>query len=76
MAIAATGTAAAQTPGEATFDRICRTGVLRIAALPGEMPFFERPHLRRVVGRRNVSTTLIQPGSEFRLDFVPAATDR
>jgi polar amino acid transport system substrate-binding protein len=42
MAIAATGTAAAQTPGEATFDRIRRTGVLRIAALPGEMPFFRK----------------------------------
>ena len=43
VAIAATGTAAAQTPsGEATFDRIRRTGVLRIAALPGEMPFFRK----------------------------------
>ena len=27
---------------EATFDRIRRTGVLRIAALPGEMPFFRK----------------------------------
>ena len=35
-------TAAAQTSGEATFDRIRRTGVLRIAALPGEMPFFRK----------------------------------
>ncbi len=37
--------AAAQTPapsGEATFDRIRRTGVLRIAALPGEQPFFRK----------------------------------
>lgn len=42
MTIAATGTAAAQTSGEATFDRIRRTGVLRIAALPGEMPFFRK----------------------------------
>ena len=43
VAIAATGTAAAQTPsGEATIDRIRRTGVLRIAALPGEMPFFHK----------------------------------
>ena len=42
-AIAATGTAAAQTPsGEATLDRVRRTGVLRIAALPGEMPFFHK----------------------------------
>jgi polar amino acid transport system substrate-binding protein len=45
-AIGAVGTAAAQTPtqsgGEATFDRIRRTGVLRIAALPGEMPFFRK----------------------------------
>jgi polar amino acid transport system substrate-binding protein len=42
MAIADTGTAAAQASGEATFDRIRRTGVLRIAALPGEMPFFRK----------------------------------
>jgi polar amino acid transport system substrate-binding protein len=43
-AVAATGTATAQTsPGpEATFDRIRRTGALRIAALPGEMPFFHK----------------------------------
>ena len=42
-AIAVAGTAAAQTPpAEATFDRIRRTGVLRIAALPGEMPFFHK----------------------------------
>jgi polar amino acid transport system substrate-binding protein len=41
--IAATGTAAAQTPsGETTFDRIRHAGVLRIAALPGEMPFFHK----------------------------------
>jgi polar amino acid transport system substrate-binding protein len=40
-AIALSGTAAAQTASnEATFDRIRRTGVLRIAALPGERPFF------------------------------------
>jgi polar amino acid transport system substrate-binding protein len=42
-AIASAGTAAAQTPqAEATFDRIRRTGVLRIAVLPGEMPFFHK----------------------------------
>ena len=42
-AIAMSGTAAAQTPSiEATFDRIRRTGVLRIAALPGERPFFHK----------------------------------
>jgi len=42
MAVA--GSAAAQTPpgAEATFDRIRRTGVLRIAALPGEQPFFRK----------------------------------
>jgi polar amino acid transport system substrate-binding protein len=44
-ALAATfaiGRAAAQTPpaGESTLDRIRRTGALRIAALPGEAPFF------------------------------------
>jgi polar amino acid transport system substrate-binding protein len=42
-AIAPAGIAAAQTPqAEATFDRIRRTGVLRIAVLPGEMPFFHK----------------------------------
>jgi len=42
--LAAAGSAAAQTPSgqEQTFDRIRRTGVLRIAALPGEMPFFRK----------------------------------
>jgi polar amino acid transport system substrate-binding protein len=41
----AIGSASAQTSaplGEATFDRIRRTGVLRIAALPGEQPFFRK----------------------------------
>jgi polar amino acid transport system substrate-binding protein len=28
--------------GETTFDRIRRTGILRIAALPGEQPFFRK----------------------------------
>jgi polar amino acid transport system substrate-binding protein len=43
VAIAAGGTASAQTPlAEATIDRIRRTGVLRVAALPGEMPFFHK----------------------------------
>jgi polar amino acid transport system substrate-binding protein len=41
----AIGSASAQTSaplGEATFDRIRRTGTLRIAALPGEQPFFRK----------------------------------
>jgi polar amino acid transport system substrate-binding protein len=41
----AIGSAAAQTAapsGDSTFDRIRRTGVLRIAALPGEQPFFRK----------------------------------
>jgi polar amino acid transport system substrate-binding protein len=41
----AIGTAVAQQPapsGEATMDRIRRTGTLRIAALPGETPFFRK----------------------------------
>ena len=46
MAATVTQQAAAQTSaptqGEATFDRIKRTGVLRIAALPGETPFFRK----------------------------------
>jgi polar amino acid transport system substrate-binding protein len=42
-AIAMSGTGAAQSPSnEATFDRIRRTGVLRVAALPGERPFFHK----------------------------------
>jgi polar amino acid transport system substrate-binding protein len=43
--VIAIGSAAAQTaaaPAEATFDRIRRTGILRIAALPGEQPFFRK----------------------------------
>jgi len=42
--VAAAGGVAAQTPSgqEPTFDRIRRSGVLRIAALPGEMPFFRK----------------------------------
>lgn len=43
VTLAGTSIARAQAPaGEATFDRIRRTGVLRIAALPGEMPFFHK----------------------------------
>jgi len=41
----AIGAASAQTAApsaEGTFDRIRRTGVLRIAALPGEVPFFRK----------------------------------
>ena len=41
----AVGSASAQTAtpsNEATFERIRRTGVLRIAALPGEQPFFRK----------------------------------
>lgn len=43
-AMAVAGSAAAQTSpsAEPTFDRIRRTGVLRIAALPGEQPFFRK----------------------------------
>ncbi len=38
------GTARAQTAGatESTFDRIARTKTLRIAALPGELPYFQK----------------------------------
>ncbi|MBN8875625.1 MAG: transporter substrate-binding domain-containing protein [Rhodospirillales bacterium] len=41
-AVALTGTAQAQTSGETTFDRVRRTKVLRIAALPGELPYFQK----------------------------------
>jgi polar amino acid transport system substrate-binding protein len=36
------GSAHAQTPPESTFDRVRRTKVLRIAALPGELPYFAK----------------------------------
>jgi len=35
-----TGTAKAQTAAESTFDRVRGTKMLRIAALPGELPYF------------------------------------
>ena len=34
--------AQAQTANESTFDRIRRTKTLRIAALPGELPYFQK----------------------------------
>jgi polar amino acid transport system substrate-binding protein len=36
------GSAHAQTGPESTFDRVRRTKVLRIAALPGELPYFSK----------------------------------
>ncbi|HEY7577275.1 MAG TPA: transporter substrate-binding domain-containing protein [Acetobacteraceae bacterium] len=36
------GGAQAQPAGESTFDRIRRTKTLRIAALPGELPYFQK----------------------------------
>lgn len=41
-AAALTRTAHAQTQGESTFDRVRRTKTLRIAALPGELPYFQK----------------------------------
>lgn len=42
-AVFSIGSARAQgTPAESTFERIKRTGTLRIAALPGEQPFFRK----------------------------------
>jgi polar amino acid transport system substrate-binding protein len=37
-----TGLARAQSTAESTFDRVRRTKVLRIAALPGELPYFTK----------------------------------
>ena len=34
------GTAFAQSPSESTFERVRRTKILRIAVLPGELPYF------------------------------------
>jgi polar amino acid transport system substrate-binding protein len=36
------GSAQAQTPTESTFERVNRTKTLRIAALPGELPYFQK----------------------------------
>ena len=36
------GSAQAQSANEVTFDRVRRTKVLRIAALPGELPYFQK----------------------------------
>src|ERR1700748_2763336 len=41
-AVGLIGTAKAQTASESTFDRVRRTKVLRIAALPGELPYFQK----------------------------------
>jgi polar amino acid transport system substrate-binding protein len=41
-AVMAAGPARAQGAGESTFDRVNRTKVLRIAALPGELPYFQK----------------------------------
>ncbi len=36
------GSARAETAAETTFDRVRRTKILRIAALPGELPYFQK----------------------------------
>jgi polar amino acid transport system substrate-binding protein len=41
-AAALTGAARAETPAESALDRIRRTKTLRIAALPGELPYFQK----------------------------------
>jgi polar amino acid transport system substrate-binding protein len=41
-AVAASGQVSAQAPDESTFDRVKRTKVLRVAALPGESPYFNK----------------------------------
>ncbi len=40
--LALIGSARAQSSAESTFDRIRRTKALRIAALPGELPYFQK----------------------------------
>nr|WP_294555388.1 transporter substrate-binding domain-containing protein [uncultured Rhodopila sp.] len=42
LAGAASGVARAQGAGESTFDRVRRTKVMRMAALPGELPYFQK----------------------------------
>ena len=41
-ALGLVGTARAQGANESTFERVSRTKVLRIAALPGELPYFSK----------------------------------
>ncbi|HSU07331.1 MAG TPA: transporter substrate-binding domain-containing protein [Acetobacteraceae bacterium] len=41
-AAALIGTARAQPANESTFDRVQRTKTLRVAALPGELPYFQK----------------------------------
>src|SRR3984957_14233163 len=40
LTVAGLGSARAQSAPESTFDRVRRTKTLRIAALPGELPYF------------------------------------
>src|SRR6185437_14235741 len=42
LSVAWFGSAQAQTASESTFDRVRRTKTLRIAALPGELPYFQK----------------------------------
>nr|WP_294518915.1 transporter substrate-binding domain-containing protein [uncultured Rhodopila sp.] len=42
LAAAAPGAARAQGATESTFDRVRRTKVMRMAALPGELPYFQK----------------------------------
>jgi polar amino acid transport system substrate-binding protein len=42
LAGAASGAARAEGAGESTFDRVRRTKVMRMAALPGELPYFQK----------------------------------
>jgi polar amino acid transport system substrate-binding protein len=42
LAGVASGAARAQGGGESTFDRVRRTKVMRMAALPGELPYFQK----------------------------------
>ncbi|MEO8714456.1 MAG: ABC transporter substrate-binding protein, partial [Acetobacteraceae bacterium] len=42
LPVAMIGSAHAQAPSESALDRIRRTKTLRIAALPGELPYFQK----------------------------------
>jgi polar amino acid transport system substrate-binding protein len=42
LSVAWFGSAQAQTANESTFDRVRRSKTLRIAALPGELPYFQK----------------------------------
>ena len=53
--LALAGSARAQSSAESTFERVRRTKVLRIAALPGELPYFTKD----IAGAKTAGVVLV-----------------